>query len=103
MKKSNFDKFPEVKIEGHSCIAGWENIIDTLEKKINGYNKGKVIVAVECYHGVYLDELKEHFKAIENAVLIDAALALKETEAIEKMVYPFVTDDPVFGDRKSVV
>ena len=97
MKKSNFDKFPEVKIEGHSCIAGWENIIDTLEKKISACNKDKVVVAVECYHGVYLNEIEEHFKSIENAVLIDAALALKENEAIEKMVYPFVTDDPVFG------
>ena len=32
-----------------------------------------------------------------SAILIDAASAMRSINEIDKMVYPFVTDDPVFG------
>ena len=96
--KSNFNKFPNVKINGHKCITGWQNIADVLQKEIDKKQQGKIVVAVECYHGVYINEIKNALtQYFPTAEFIDASSALKAADDIEKMVYPFVTDDPVFG------
>lgn len=96
--KSNFDKFPRIKIAGHACIEGWKNITDKLQDIIGKRKAGKLVIAVECYHGVYTGEIAAQLrKNIPAALLFDASTAMKTTEEIEKMVYPFVTDDPVFG------
>lgn len=96
--KSNFDKFPVVKIKGYECLAGWDDIILALMKAITEKKSQKIVVAVECYHGVDEEEIREVLQhAILNAELIHAAIAFKPSAVIEKMVYPFVTDDPVFG------
>jgi len=96
--KSNFNKFPNVEIKDHKCTTGWKDIADVLHNEISKKQADKVVVAVECYHGVYVNEiaasLREYFP---DTTLMDASSALKCTEDINKMVYPFVTDDPVFG------
>ncbi len=98
LKKSNFDKFPEVTIKGHTCIAGWKSIAAELLQAILQKSKQQVIIAIDCYHGVYIKEiaacLQENFPA---ATLYYTSTALKSKEEIEKMVFPFVTGDPVFG------
>lgn len=94
MKKSNFNKFPEVKVEGHSCIEGWQNIAHALA----GGAGRKHTLTIECYHGVYSNELASHLASkLPGAVLIDVSVAMKTVAEIEAMVYPYVTDDPVFG------
>ena len=97
LKKSNYDKFPAIKIEGYTCIKGWKNIAENLEKTIESRN-GKTIIVIECYPGVYTDEianaLLQHFPG---TMLFDASATMKTKNEIEKIVYPFVTDDPVFG------
>lgn len=96
--KSNFDKFPNVKITGHNCIAGWQNITDVLQKELNAKQNHKNIMVVECYHGVNTVELYNALQqAFSNALLIDTTTAFKPVDDVDKMVYPFVTDDPVFG------
>src|SRR5665647_502119 len=98
LKKSNFDKFPRINIREHTCTEGWQNITDKLQTIIKEKQAEKIIIAVECYHGVYASELTEQLqKNIPSAELFDAATAMQSNEDIEKMVYPFVTDDPVFG------
>jgi mannose-6-phosphate isomerase class I len=98
LKKSNFDKFPDIRVLGHECIAGWKRIADCIQSEIDKIHHEKIVVAIECYHGVYINEiathLANHFPA---AILIDAATAMRSISDIGKMVYPFVTDDPVFG------
>ena len=96
--RSNFNKFPVVRIKGHTCITGWQNITDALQHSISKKQLKKSVIAVECYHGVDINELQAALlRSFPAAELIDAASALKSPDAIEKMVYPFVTDDPVFG------
>lgn len=96
MAKSNFDKFPEVKVEGHSCMEGWQDVATELLKHVS--NGSKTTIAIECYHGVYIDAIVSHLQTqIPDAVLIDAASAMKTTDQVDELVYPFVTDDPVFG------
>ena len=56
------------------------------------------MIVIECYHGVYSNELASHpASKLPGAILIDAAAAMKTVAEIEAMVYPYVTDDPVFG------
>lgn len=96
--KSNFDKSPQVKIEGHRCITGWKNISDVLQAEIGTRQAAKTVVAIECYHGVYTNEIETQLKqSFGTASIINSSVALKSTADIDKMVYPFVTDDPVFG------
>jgi len=52
LKKSNFEKFPEIKIEGHNCTTGWSNISALLSSQIDAVNKEKTVIAIDCYHGV---------------------------------------------------
>ncbi|MEJ7585981.1 MAG: hypothetical protein WKI04_00315 [Ferruginibacter sp.] len=98
MKKSNYDKFPAIKVNGHTGIAGWKNIIDCLQSDTDKSGREKTVLVIESYHGVYLNEVTAHFgKECPDAILIDASAALKSVKDVDQMVYPFVTDDPVFG------
>ena len=98
MKKSNFDKFPEVKIEGHTCTAGWANIKKVIVPETAFADHEKKVIAIECYHGVYTHEIIENLKELPGiAKVINAATALLPQEQIVEKVYPYVTDDPVFG------
>lgn len=94
--KSNFDKFPEVTIKGHSCYSGWDNVIDEINKAIQ--KKKKIVVAIECYHGVFVKEIVKHVsEELKPTLLIKSAAAMKDENVIAEMVEKFVTDDPVFG------
>ena len=96
--KSNYDKFPKIKMDGHTCIEGWEKITQTLNDTIAAKKKQKLVIAVECYHGVHAGEIAGSLRrGVPAAQLFDATAAMKTSALIDKMVYPFVTDDPVFG------
>jgi mannose-6-phosphate isomerase class I len=96
--KSNYDKFPEVSIKGHTCYSGWDAVIDEINKAIKTSDKEKIVIAVECYHGVFVKEVIKHLKdELQPALLLNAASAMKDEKGIAEMVQPFVTDDPVFG------
>lgn len=98
IKKSNFDKFPSININGYTCIEGWKNIVDSLHKMIEEKQLEKIIIAIEFYHGVDTNEIVEQIqKYMPSANLFDASSAMQMEDEIEKKVYPFVTDDPVFG------
>src|SRR5574337_1543451 len=103
LNKSNYDKFPIIKINGHTCIEGWKDIAGKLKNACDKLSNKKVVIAIECYPGVYTNEIKEAFlQYIPEAILFDASAALMPGDAIEKMVYPYVTDDPVFGYMSSL-
>ncbi|MGZ5246313.1 MAG: class I mannose-6-phosphate isomerase [Flavitalea sp.] len=97
MNNSNFDKFPAVVIKDKYGFDGWENIVKELQEKIVNHN-GKMVVAIDSYPGVIWDAILPQIKnALPDAIFIDISRAMKTEEEIEQMVYPFVTDDPVFG------
>ncbi|RNI38782.1 mannose-6-phosphate isomerase [Hanamia caeni] len=98
LKKSNFEKFPSIEVKGHKCIEGWESITDKITALNNHYPGKKFLVVVECYPGVYVNEIATAIQQyIPAAKVYDVSQAMKPGDEIEKMVYPFVTDDPVFG------
>ena len=98
MIKSNFDKNPQVKVEGHECLAGWHNIAAAILRDASHVNKSKKLIAVECYHGVYLNEILSNLsQLLQPALIVRSEDAMHDESFIASMVQPFVTDDPVFG------
>ncbi len=99
MKQSNYDKQPFIKVEteNNSCFVGWKNIIIYLNEKIKALTKKKKIIVIECYPGVYHDELINNLQNIYHSLWINACDGFKDEEVIRQMVYPDVTDDRVFG------
>lgn len=97
MKSSNFDKFPVIEAERYECVKGWELVANKIYT-ITSSNDSKCVIAIECYHGTNTTEIKDQLaKRLKNAEFIDVTEAMKDAGAIDKMVYPYVTDDPVFG------
>lgn len=99
--KSNYDKFPHVDISGFDEEAwqGWVQIRESITKKLSN-NSATVII--ECYHGLYNDELISELRKIPEATLIDVSSAYKVPDEIHSMIYPDITDDPVFGKLTSL-
>ncbi len=97
MNNSNFDKFPAVVIKDKTGFDGWENIVKELQEKVLKH-EGKMVVAIDSYPGVIWDTILPQMQnAFPDALFIDIRKAMKSEEEIGRMVYPFVTDDPVFG------
>lgn len=95
MRKSNYDKFPATNVVG-SLWKGWESICSELKKACN---KEKFVVVIECYQGVYHEELKKGFAGLQADLWIDTQNLFKSVSEIEKMTYPYTTDDRLFGFR----
>ncbi len=90
-KKSNYEKYPSIKVEGY-VKKGWPNIEGYL---LNSLESSAKIISIECYSGVYLTEIESAFS---NKINILNTLSLfKSEKEIEKMTQGYVTDDEVFG------
>lgn len=98
MEISNFDKYPAIRIDGFEGWSGWTSIVSAIEQQVAADGKKRTVVAVECYHGVQITELVAQLrKGFPTALIFETSNALLPEQAINEMVYPFVTDDPVFG------
>ena len=96
MRKSNYDKFPSTPLEGN-LIKGWDSIFQTLKEKL----AGKGICVIECYQGVYIEELEKHLPALEADLVIKADNLYHAEEKIRTLTQRWVTDDRLFGHRAS--
>ncbi|MEM7107343.1 MAG: class I mannose-6-phosphate isomerase [Bacteroidota bacterium] len=95
---STYDKFPYVEIEDPSayCWKNWDEITSEFQTTLK--DRAGYVMVVDLYQGVdqvaYLEELKNRMSF---DYVIEVSQALKSPEEIQKMVYPEVTDDRVFG------
>ncbi len=87
-----YDKFPSTKIEDGKLINGWSNILAELTT-----NNRRNITAVECYTGIYFENLLLIFRAIPHSIFIDTTELFKSEEEIVAMTTPFLKDDVLFG------
>ena len=93
MRKSNYDKSPSTTVDG-TLWKGWESVLDKLKEVCNVPEKlARKVVVIECYHGVYTDKLAEHLVALEPSLMIHSDQCFKGVKDIEKMTYPYLTDD----------
>ncbi len=98
MKHSNFEKFPSVKVAGYNIMPGWSSVAETIKACLAGISKKKKVIVIECYQGVLIDPFLKLLKTeIPGIIVLDAEQVFDREERINQLVYPFVTDDPVFG------
>lgn len=99
---SNYDKRPFIAVQGYdeSCWQGWDSIITQLRLAIDKLGKTNALIAMECYTGLYDDEIIEAILAgLKPERLIQTEeTVFKDEKAIDAMVAPELGgDDPVFG------
>jgi len=106
MSVSNFELFPTVFIPGARGSQGWKEVSFRLFSQIEARKqRKKCFVAIECYHGVSTTEISRALHVWEplffgrtgNIVIVHASDAMRASGELEELVFPFVTEDPVFG------
>lgn len=98
-RKPNYDKTPVVVIEkeNRSLILGWENIKKTIKFDLLKISKNTKILVVETYQGVNNDEILKAIRNLEHSLFIHTTDLMLSAKDIDKLVYPDVTDDEIFG------
>ena len=91
-RASNYDRSPSVGAGSRSeCAVGWEAITRTIRQT------GRRVIVVDAYPGVADDDLLALAKGLDPDTAISADAALKPKAEIDRMIYPDLTLDPVFG------
>lgn len=90
--ETRYDKFPSTFVENGTLIEGWKNIIGKFSSG-SDYN----IIAIDCYTGIYFEELLSEFKKIPHSLFINTSELFKTEEEIVSMTKPFVKEDVLFG------
>lgn len=89
---SYYEKRPVIKTDG-VLISGWEEVLKNMERLIKT-NKSLV---VDCYSGVYIDEIKNWIKQIPVDSFIDTRDIFKKESEIRNLTGRMLTDDVLFG------
>jgi len=90
--KSNYDKLPATRVEDGVLIKGWDDILKELISKANDN-----IICIECYSGVYYEELASRFHTIPHVFFIDSTDYFKPEKEVHEMTKNFMKDDVLFG------
>lgn len=105
MRQPNYDKFPTVAVpapHAHECWAGWNAITPAIRQAVAGKQAAQsrpIIVVMECYPGVIVEDIRERLQAaLQPALTIDSQSAFKSEAEIDHLVAPDLGgNDPVFG------
>ena len=100
MNTSTYNKLPFVEVKGkYAVYKGWVNIAEALKTHANKINKARLIIVVECYQGVVIEEIEQQLSNhLDTNETFLSTEVMYEEEVIKKMVYPDVTDDRIFGN-----
>ncbi|MCP4312770.1 MAG: hypothetical protein GY790_16020, partial [Bacteroidetes bacterium] len=94
-----FNKTPVVRVKGkeNDCFTGWEQIGSHLRENLPK-GKGRRIISIETYHGVYLEDIRSQISGIlEPDMVIDTESFLLSEREIRNLTQSDVTNDRVFG------
>lgn len=96
---SEFQKNPFVDVKTDSkVLTGWNKIISEIISTSSKISKKKKVIVVECYQGVFEEEIVREFsKGLKPDLLITAESLYWDENKIKELVYPDVTDDRIFG------
>ncbi|MEO6284335.1 MAG: class I mannose-6-phosphate isomerase [Dyadobacter sp.] len=103
--RSSYDKYPYIEVSKSSdvCFVGWESIFSEIKHFVHTKNQTKTVICIDLYHGVHASEVLDAIKEnLETVAVIQTNDFLKSAGEISEMVYPFVTDDQVFGKMNSL-
>ena len=95
-RPASYDKRPFVPVGPESaCEVGWAPILERLQGL---RSRSRCVLAVECYPGVHVDEVRRVLTdGLRPALVVDARQAYKDAAEVERLCAPFLGDDPVFG------
>ncbi len=93
---SNYNKQPFFPVDG-KMFTGWESVRERLQQDIHRKKSQRYVLVVECYQGVYHNELTEEFKGMNPDLFIQSEDAFYPEDKIREITYPDVTDDAIFG------
>ena len=105
LRGPTYDKTPHVAVPGHDASVGWEAVCACLARAIARRGSARTVLAIECYSGVFEDEIGEAvIKFLQPDVLIHASDAMRDAASIESLVAPELGgDDPIFGRMTRLV
>ena len=102
-RKSNYDKLPFIAVDAKqdNCSVGWQEIANRLRAAAT---EKRVVLCVECYPGANEQQIYEELsRGLRPALALQTKSLLKSASAIERLVYPHLGDDPVFGRMNGIV
>ncbi len=94
---SSYDKYPRMEISGNAreCELGWPAVVERIAREHAG---GKRVICVECYPGIFEEELRGALAtAFSQLEIFSTRDCLKPVSEIDAMVGRELSDDPVFG------
>jgi len=89
---SSYDKRPAVQIKGW-IINGWPEILEFLASEM----QERRTLIVDCYTGVYYEELTGKLSSLQGYRLLDTRRLLKSEQEIRQLTADTLTEDPLFG------
>lgn len=96
IQMSNYNKTPFFPLNESLC-KGWDSIINEVNMEVKKNTSNQYVLVVECYQGVYHNELIEGFSRLNPDTLIKSEDAFYPEEKIREITFPDVTDDAIFG------
>jgi mannose-6-phosphate isomerase class I len=97
-RRSNYDKFPFIPVSASQtdCLIGWRDVAARIRAATAAE---RCIVCVECYPGVFVEEVEQALvQGLDPALVVRASECLKSPSEIEEILAPYLGgDDPVFG------
>lgn len=99
-----YDKQPYIEVKGFEKNHDWqgyEAIVNQINKEIKKQEKSKVVVAIDLYPGVLINELMLNLVNPMNPSLVietDNQLFI-DNQSVTNKIQDFMTDDRVFGVR----
>jgi hypothetical protein len=108
---SNYDKFPVVSVSAstNGCAVGWSAIVDAIVAAINERLPGtsqnaRTVLCVECYPGVFDDQVEQALAAgLRPSLTVRTSDLFKNPRETDAMVAQYLGDDPVFGRMNGII
>ncbi len=94
----NLKPFIEVRNSTFRATKGWKPVCEKLKREIDFLPGDKKLIVIETYQGVIHEEVMENIRSgIKYDRFINTAELMLSKDEITRLVYPDVTDDPLFG------
>ena len=99
--QSNYDLYPHIHVETDEkayARTGWEAIGAELRNAVQARGASKTVLCVDCYHGVWEEEILRRLRALllPDAVFCASQAQIGREKALEMLRF-HITDDRVFG------
>lgn len=98
-RDSNYDKYPSIRMPSeYKYWNGWQEISEQLIDRISNISSRQKVIVVECYQGVYEEEVETNLRKIfENTIFIKSSEAMLSETTLNEKMKDDITSDELFG------